>query len=118
MTQVIPVPASRSRGRDPHPCPRDTLPLRIPPSLRWLPAWRLLRTIRLDDETALPRGRQRNPRLIDRRGDQSFHVGICQLAGRLQLDEASLLSRSPQKPLRVRKLRSLIEVQGHTGGTG
>src|ERR1700678_2306874 len=85
--------------------------------LRRLPAWRLLRTIRLDDETALPLGWQWNPRLINRGGDQRFHVGMCQLAGRLNLDETSLLSRSPQKPLRVGQLRSLIEVQGHTGGT-
>src|ERR1700691_3057485 len=42
---------------------------------------------------------------------------MCQLAGRLHLDEASLLSRSPQKPLRVGQLRSLTEVQRYTGGT-
>ena len=102
----------RSSGK-----PRTRCLARIAASLRWLPAWRLLRTIRLDDETALARGRQRNPRLIDRRGEQSFHVGMCQLAGRLHLDESSLLSRSQQKPLRVGQLRSLIEVQRDTGGT-
>src|SRR6202451_2381613 len=95
----------------------DTLPQQIPPSLRRLPAWRLLRTTRLDDETALPLGWQWNPRLINRRGDQRFHVGMCQLAGRLHVEEASLLSRSPQKPLRVWQLRSLTEVQRYTGGT-
>src|SRR4051812_15268079 len=41
---------------------------------------------------------------------------MCQLAGRLHLDEANLLSRSPQKPLRVGELRSLTEVQRYTGG--
>src|SRR3954452_13409889 len=95
----------------------DTLPHQIPPSLRRLPAWRLLRTIRLDDETALSLGWQRNPRLINRRGDQRFHVWMGQLAGRLHLDEASLLSRSPQKPLRVGQLRPLTEVQRYAGGT-
>src|SRR5262249_35388926 len=94
----------------------DTLPHQIPPSLRRLPAWRLLRAIRLDDETVLPLGWQWNPRLINRGGDQRFHVGMCQLAGRLHLDEASLLSRSPQKPLRVGQLRPLTEVQRYTGG--
>src|SRR5262249_40664980 len=76
-----------------------TPPHQLPPSPRRLPAWRLLRTIRLDDETALPLGWQWDPRLINRSGDQRFHVGMCQLAGRLQLDEASLLSRSSQKPV-------------------
>src|SRR5262245_42911374 len=95
----------------------DTLPHQIPPALRRLPAWRLLCTIPLDDETALPLRWQWTPRLINRCGDQRFHVGMCQLAGRLHLDEASLLSRSPQKPLRVGQLRSLTEVQRHTGGT-
>src|ERR1700722_7010077 len=95
----------------------DTLPQQLPPSLRRLPAWRLLRTIRLDDETPLPLGWQRNPRLINRRGNQRFHVGMRQLAGRLHLDEANLLSRSLQKPLRVGQLRSLIEVQRYTGRT-
>src|SRR5262245_28957578 len=95
----------------------DTLPHQIPPSLRRLPAWRLLCTIRLDDETALPLGWQWKPRLINRRCDQRFHVGMCQLAGRLHLDEASLLARSPQKSLWVRQLRSLTEVQRNTGGT-
>src|SRR5215203_5872482 len=80
------------------------------------PAWRLLRTIRLDDETALPLGWQWNPRLINRSCDQRFHVGMCQLAGRLHLDEANLLSRSPQKTLRVGQLRSLTEVKRYTGG--
>src|SRR5262245_22964740 len=94
----------------------DTLLHQMPPSLRRLPAWRLLRTIRHDDETARTLGWQWNPRLINRRGDQRFHVGMCQLAGRLHLDEASLLSRSPQKPLRVGQLRSPIEVQRYTGG--
>jgi len=94
----------------------DTLLHQMPPSLRRLPAWRLLRTIRLDDETARTLGWQWNPRLINRRGDQRLHVGMCQLAGRLHLDEASLLSRSPQKPLRVGQLRSLTEVQRYTGG--
>src|SRR5436305_2090713 len=91
-------------------------PLRANASLRRLPAWRLLLTIRLDDETALPLGWKRNPRLINRRCDQRFHVGMCQLAGRLHLDEANLLSRSPQKPPRVGQLRSLTEVQRYTGG--
>src|SRR5262245_4850341 len=36
---------------------------------------------------------------------------------RLHLDEASLLSRSPQKPIRVGQLRPLTEVQRYTGGT-
>src|SRR5262249_29562746 len=94
-----------------------TLPHQIPPSLRRLPAWRLLFTIPLDNETALPLGWQWNPRLVNRGGDQRFHVGMCQLAGRLHLDEASLLSRSPQKPLRVGQLRPLTEVQRNTGGT-
>src|SRR5258708_39436995 len=40
-----------------------------------------------------------------------------QLAGRVRPDEAGLLSRSQQKLLRVGELRSLIEVQSHTGGT-
>src|SRR5687767_6853881 len=57
----------------------DTLPQQIPPLLRRLPGWRLLRIIRLDDETALSLGWQRNPRLINRSGDQRFHVGMCQL---------------------------------------
>src|SRR5262245_12099386 len=95
----------------------DTLPHQIPPSLRRLPAWRLLCTIRLDDETALPLGWQWNPRLLNRRCDQRFHVGMCQLAGRLHLDEASPLSRSPQKPRRVGQLRPLTEVQRYAGGT-
>src|SRR5262249_8550307 len=94
----------------------DTLPHQNPPSLRRLPAWRLLRAIRLDEETALPLGWQWNPRLINRSGDQRFHVGMCQLAGRLHLDEPSLLSRSPKKPLRVGQLRPLTEVQRSTGG--
>src|SRR3954469_7263496 len=95
----------------------DTLPHQIPPSLRRLPAWRLLRAIRFDDETALPLGWQWNPGLINGSCDQRFYVWMCQLAGRLHLDEASLLSRSPQKPLRVGQLRSLTEGQRYTAGT-
>jgi hypothetical protein len=95
----------------------DTLPQQIPPSLGRPPASRLLRTIRHDDETTLPLGWQGNPRLVNRRGDQCLHVGMCQLAGRLHLDEAGLLSRPPQKPLRVVQVRSLTEVQRYTGGT-
>src|SRR5262249_13611610 len=60
------------------------------PSLCRPSARPLLRSSRFDDETAFPLGWQRNPRLIDRSGDQRFHVWMCQLTGRFHLDEACL----------------------------
>src|SRR6185369_7346257 len=45
------------------------------------------------------------------------HVWMCQPTGRFHLDEACLLSRALQEPLRVGQLRSLAEVQRYTGGT-
>src|SRR5262249_19520839 len=87
------------------------------PSLRPPSAWPLLlRCSRLDDETALHLGWQRNPRLIDRSDDQRFHVWMCQPTGRFHLDEACLLSRPQQNLVRVGQLRSLTEVQRYTGG--
>src|SRR5258708_23157360 len=92
-------------------------PRHRPPSLRRPPAWPLLHSSPSNDESAPPFGWQRNPRLINRSGNHRLHVWMRQLAGRVHPDEAGLLSRSQQKLLRVGQLRSLIEVQSHTGGT-
>src|SRR5262245_40651625 len=95
---------------------RSRMPQQRPQSLRRPPAWPLFRRSGLDDETALPLGWQWNPRLINRSGDQRFHVWMCQLTGGFHLDEARLLSRPQQNPLRVGQLWSLTEVQRDTGG--
>jgi hypothetical protein len=55
--------------------------------------------------------------MINRCGNERLHIRMCQLPCRFHPDEASLLSRSQQKLLRVGQLRSMIEVQIHTVGT-
>src|SRR5580700_5762556 len=55
--------------------------------------------------------------MINRRGNKRLHIWMCQLPDRFQPDEASLLSRSQQKLLRVGQLRSIIEVQIHSVNT-
>src|SRR5207302_10117652 len=85
-----------------------TLPQQRPPSLRRPPAWPLLRSIRLNDEFATTIGWQRNTSQVNGSGDQRLNIRMRQLPSSFHRDEAGLLSRSQQKPLRVWQLRSLI----------
>lgn len=90
------------------------------PSFRRPSARSLLRgtgLIRFDDEAALRCGWQRNDCIVNRCGNQRLYVRMRQPAGRIHANEACLLARSQQKLLRVGQLRTVIEVQIHTGGT-
>ena len=64
----------------------DTLPHQIP-SLRRLPAGPLLRSSPSNHEFALPLGWQRNPRLINRSGNQCLHVGMRHVRRSALVDE-------------------------------
>ncbi|HTW37196.1 MAG TPA: PIN domain-containing protein [Steroidobacteraceae bacterium] len=55
--------------------------------------------------------------MVNRCGNQRFDVRMCQPADRIHANEVCLLARSEQKLLQVGQLRTMIEVQFHTGGT-
>jgi hypothetical protein len=49
--------------------------------------------------------------MINRCGKERLHIGMCQLLGRFQPNEANLLSRSLQKLLWIWQLRAMIKIQ-------